>query len=245
MSPNYEFVFERALSLSGVERPRVLDYGCGRGEVVIHGRQAGYEFFGADLDAPASERPEHFRALRDGRLDFDDGFFDVVISNQVFEHVRNPQLAVSEIARVLKPGGTFLALFPDRSSWFEGHVGLYFVHHLPDAVAHRYMRAAHRLGFGYYRDGKSPKDWADFMLNQLKTDVFYYSPKDLRTWWRAAFGSAPVAAEADFMRFRLQSKGLKGLSRLAHAPVAADVLSFVCRKRAGIVWVTRKSSAPA
>ncbi|MGJ4922724.1 MULTISPECIES: class I SAM-dependent methyltransferase [unclassified Bradyrhizobium] len=245
MSPNYEFVFRRALSLAGVERPRVLDYGCGRGEVVVYGRKAGYEFFGADLDAPASERPEHFRALRNGRLDFDEGFFDVVISNQVFEHVRDPELAVSEIARVLKPGGAFLALFPDRTSWFEGHVGLYFVHHMPDLLAHLYMRAAHRLGFGYYREGKSSKEWADFMLRQLKTDVFYYSPGELRRWWRSAFGAAPASAEADFMRFRIQSAGRPGLSLLARLPAAAEILSFVCRKRAGIVWVTRKTDVPA
>ncbi|MGJ4893236.1 class I SAM-dependent methyltransferase [Bradyrhizobium sp. HKCCYLRH3099] len=223
MVPNHEFVFQRALSLSGVERPRVLDYGCGRGEVVICARRAGYLFFGADLDAPPSERPEHFRALRDGRLDFDDGFFDVVISNQVFEHVQDPELAVTEIARVLKPGGVFLALFPDRSSWFEGHVGLYFVHHMPDVLAHLYMRSAHRFGFGYYRDGKSTKQWADFMLRQLRTDVFYYTPNELRRWWQSAFGAAPVSAEADFMRFRMQSAGGRGLSWLAHLPAAAGV----------------------
>jgi hypothetical protein len=83
------------------------------------------------------------------------------------------------------------------------------------------------------------------MLNQLKTDVFYYSPKDLREWWRSAFGSAPVAAEADFMPFRLESAGLSGLSQLARAPLAAEFLSFVCRKRAGIVWVARKFGIPA
>ena len=136
-------------------------------------------------------------------------------------------------------------MFPDRTSWFEGHVGLYFVHHMPELLAHLYMRAAHRLGFGYYREGKSSKEWADFMLRQLKTDVFYYSPAELRRWWRSAFGAAPASAEADFMRFRIQSAGRPGLSLLAHLPAAAEILSFVCRKRAGIVWVTRKTDAPA
>jgi SAM-dependent methyltransferase len=229
MSPNYRYVFERALSLAQTPRPRVLDYGCGRGEVVNFGRSRGYQFFGTDRDAPASERPEFFKPLNGTTIQFDDDFFDVVISNQVFEHVQDPPAALREIARVLKPGGTFLALFPDRSAWFEGHVGLYFVHWMPPRLALPYMRACHRLGFGYYREGKTAAEWAGHMAHQLATDVFYHSPADLRRWWKEAFGSAPVSAEADYMAFRMGA-----MSRYVNGHAA----SFVCRKRAGIVWTT-------
>jgi len=232
MSPNYRYVFERALSSTSSPRPRVLDYGCGRGEVITFARSQGYEFFGTDRDAPASERPEFFRPISGTTIQFEDNSFDVVISNQVFEHVQDPPAALREIARVLKPGGTFLALFPDRSAWFEGHVGLYFVHWMPPKLARPYMKACHRLGFGYYRQGKSADEWADHMAHQLATDVFYHSPRDLKRWWKEAFGSTPISVEADYMTFRL--------GRSARF-VGGAILSFVCRKRAGIVWETKQA----
>jgi SAM-dependent methyltransferase len=162
-----------------------------------------------------------------------------VISNQVFEHVAYPPKALAEISRVLKPGGVFLVLFPDSSSWFEGHVGLYFVHRIPRGLAHRYMMLCHRLGFGYYRDGKTAKQWADFMLHQLETDVFYHSPKNLRKWWQDAFGAPPSPFEQDFIAFRREeSPSLSRFAALGRNPLISRLLSFVCRKRAGIVWLT-------
>ncbi len=241
MSPNYEYVFQRALSLTHTRSPRVLDYGCGRGEIVTYGRSQGVEFYGVDMAADPSERPENFRPIKDGVIPFEDNFFDVVVSNQVFEHVADPPKAVAEISRVLKPGGRFLALFPDGTSWFEGHVGLYFVHWMGPSLAHRYMMLCHHLGFGYYREGKTAKEWADFMLNQLQTDVFYHSPEDLRRWWSDAFGGSPASFEHDFMGFRLgASPSLSRFAGGAKNPLVSAILSFVCRKRAGIVWLATK-----
>ncbi|MCI0455719.1 MAG: class I SAM-dependent methyltransferase, partial [Gemmataceae bacterium] len=45
-------------------------------------------------------------------LSFPAGVFDVVLSNEVFEHVPNLDRAIAEVARVLKPGGTLIATFP-------------------------------------------------------------------------------------------------------------------------------------
>ncbi|XUM22234.1 class I SAM-dependent methyltransferase [Bradyrhizobium oligotrophicum S58] len=244
MNPNYRYVFDRAVSASGTASPKVLDYGCGRGEVVTFGRSMGYEFFGVDRDAPASERPSHFQPLDGTRIQFDDAFFDVVISNQVFEHVADPPAALAEIARVLKPGGVFIALFPSKAAWFEGHVGLYFVHRMHRDLAKAYLAICHRLGFGYYREGKSARAWADFMLHQLETDVFYHSPADLKRWWTSAFGSKPVAIEHDFILHRLScSPRLRSFSRILSAPIFKPITSFICQKRAGIVWRTTRSPA--
>ena len=67
----------------------------------------------------------------DGRLPFPDASFDAVTSNMVFEHIADFEKPVSEIARVLKPGGLFVVLFPSRELWFEQHVGLPFAHRFP------------------------------------------------------------------------------------------------------------------
>ncbi|MBC7919879.1 MAG: class I SAM-dependent methyltransferase [Ferruginibacter sp.] len=62
-------------------------------------------------------------AIRDGfqcqnleRLTFADRAFDLVISQDVFEHVLNPDRAFTEIARVLKPGGAHVFTMP----WYPG-----------------------------------------------------------------------------------------------------------------------------
>jgi SAM-dependent methyltransferase len=48
-------------------------------------------------------------------LPFPDGTFDVVITSEVLEHIQDDVAAVSEMVRVLKPGGRFAATVP---SWF-------------------------------------------------------------------------------------------------------------------------------
>ena len=45
-------------------------------------------------------------------LSFDDESIDIIVSNDVFEHVPEPSVAFAECARILKPGGEMLATFP-------------------------------------------------------------------------------------------------------------------------------------
>jgi SAM-dependent methyltransferase len=56
------------------------------------------------------------------RIPFDDDTFDVVVSNQVFEHVKDYPAAIRETKRVLRPGGVALHLFPPRWRPIEPHV---------------------------------------------------------------------------------------------------------------------------
>ena len=46
------------------------------------------------------------------RLPFPDGTFDVVITSEVLEHIQDDVAAISEMVRVLKPGGRFAATVP-------------------------------------------------------------------------------------------------------------------------------------
>jgi SAM-dependent methyltransferase len=48
-------------------------------------------------------------------LPFEDGSYDIVLSTQVLEHVRDPQRVVQEMARVLKPGGWLFLTTPQSS----------------------------------------------------------------------------------------------------------------------------------
>lgn len=46
-------------------------------------------------------------------LPFDDGAFDVVVAAELLEHLRSPDRLVTEIARVLRPGGTIAGSVPN------------------------------------------------------------------------------------------------------------------------------------
>ena len=118
----------------------MLDFGCGQGEFVALARREGLRAQGCDWYAgpwawlfdDVKKNPalrDHVRQIEpDGRLPFADASFDAVTSNMVFEHIADFEKPVSEIARVLKPGGLFVVLFPSRELWFEQHVGLPFAH---------------------------------------------------------------------------------------------------------------------
>ena len=90
---------------------RVLDVGCGSRpyERLV----PATEYVGLELDTPENRRTKLADVYYDGRaLPFPDGSFDAVISNEVLEHVFEPEAFVGEIARVLKPGGRLLLTVP-------------------------------------------------------------------------------------------------------------------------------------
>ncbi len=93
-------------------RGRVLDLGCGDHRMLACYRNAEREIWGADFrqHARLTER-QWFRSLPpSGTVPFADSFFDVIVSSWVLEHVTAPGAFLSEVSRVLRPGGWFVAL---------------------------------------------------------------------------------------------------------------------------------------
>lgn len=252
-SPNHQFIAELAERLAGRDL-KGLDYGCGTGFFVNLARERGLDFHGCDtfdgiwtkwIEAvPEPVRPM-IHAIEAGKLPFADASFDIVTSNQVFEHIPEQLIApiLSEIARVLKPGGTFVALFPTRDIWFEGHVGVYFVHRMRPGSKLRqaYMSAMHALGRGYYRDGKARDAWVGEMLSILDGSVCYHPMQRVNAEWRNAFRACPKSEEAAFVCHRLRrSRWLRPFSSGLPATLLAPFYRFICRIRAGRVLVVRK-----
>lgn len=111
---------------------RVLDWGTGNGHFSYFLTRAGYRPTGFSIDGVShagwvGEPYEHF--VGGSRTDpvtlpFADASFDAVGSVGVLEHVRetggSEAASLAEIARVLRPGGIFVAYhFPNRWSWIE------------------------------------------------------------------------------------------------------------------------------
>jgi 2-polyprenyl-6-hydroxyphenyl methylase/3-demethylubiquinone-9 3-methyltransferase len=100
---------------------RVLDVGCGDGRLVGELAQAGVCVTGADPSRIAIERAraavpsvpfEQIGAA--GRLPFDDGRFDKVTCVHVLQHVDDTQQLMSEMRRVLRPGGLLVVAVPNN-----------------------------------------------------------------------------------------------------------------------------------
>jgi len=118
---------------------RLLDMGCGGGRHAFEAARRGARVVALDTDrselsqvtavfaamAQAGEIPEGGSGLAVSGdatcLPFEDGSFDKVIAAEVLEHLPADQLAMNEIARVLRPGGmvavTVPAWLPERICW--------------------------------------------------------------------------------------------------------------------------------
>lgn len=96
----------------------VLDYGCGRGELLERLRRRASRLCGVDVDADAlrwAARPEgaELRQIPSrGSLPFPDEPFDTVILSEVLEHVADERGVLRECARVLRPAGRLLITTP-------------------------------------------------------------------------------------------------------------------------------------
>lgn len=132
----------------------VLDFGSGAGRHAFWAFTLGADVVAVDLRFSELETaPLYFEAIKDKgeadgvgfavqasglHLPFAPGIFDVVIASEVFEHIADHDVAVREIARVIKPGGVLAVsvprFYPEAVYWLlsdqyhnvpGGHIRIY------------------------------------------------------------------------------------------------------------------------
>lgn len=105
-------------ALAGLERPRVLDLGCGKGRFSRRIAGTGAEVVGVDLSAAMLSRASGHGVVRARAsatcLPFPDAAFDAVVAIETLEHVGNLALALDEIRRVIRPGGRAIVVDKNR-----------------------------------------------------------------------------------------------------------------------------------
>jgi SAM-dependent methyltransferase len=169
-SPRYQYYLE--YDLRAVERGKgianelkqytnvidssVLDLGCGTGGITLAFALEGANVVGLDTDestvqlALARTKEEnavvHF-LMSDGTLDpFPDSSFDIVICNDVFEHVLNKESLTQEISRLLKRTGIVYVSAPSKwSPWnilWDDHTGLPFITLMPRKIQNILVKLA-------------------------------------------------------------------------------------------------------
>ncbi|MBI3902342.1 MAG: class I SAM-dependent methyltransferase [Nitrosomonadales bacterium] len=149
-----------------VQGKHVLDYGCGSGYGTHHLASCCADIVGVDIAGDAIEYAQahyqsgnltyvHIKPADQAPLPYADASFDTVLSFQVIEHIRDTGSYLSEIRRVLKPGGIFVCATPDRITrlwpgqkpWNMWHVHEYDAAGFESALA-EYFRdiALQRMG---------------------------------------------------------------------------------------------------
>ncbi|MFF9216377.1 class I SAM-dependent methyltransferase [Streptomyces viridosporus] len=118
----------RALGPAGHGGPRtVLDIGCGDGSAATTAAPflRGHRLVGVDWsqDALARARTRLPYAVRGeltgGGLPFASASADAVLFSEVLEHLVDPDAALDEIRRVLRPGGHLMLSTPNLAAWYN------------------------------------------------------------------------------------------------------------------------------
>lgn len=184
------------------------------------------------------------REIRNGILDFPDECFDLVVSNQVFEHVVDMHTTVAEISRVLKRNGSLHALFPVLETWWEGHFGVPFLHNLKPGSRRQlaYARLWRSFGLGYNHANRSSAEWAEYVCEWVDRYTTYRSKSEVQQLLQKHFGDVQFE-EKKYLCYRLARSGLPfkhALFRLADIGVGRWLLVGIYRKRGGVVITARK-----
>jgi SAM-dependent methyltransferase len=139
---------ERLLDLESRQQPfRLLEVGTGSGGIAHY--FATHVNLQCDVTAVDTrdnrliDSSYDFQVVDDTHLPFDDGAFDVVVSNHVIEHVGDESAQLhhlEEIRRVMAEGGICYLAVPNRWMLREPHYGLAFLSWLPHRWRTPYLR---------------------------------------------------------------------------------------------------------
>jgi len=107
----------------------ILENGCGVGMYVEHlstfsGTVMGLEYDFDRAHEAHMNSPHIFNAAGEN-IPLPSGTFDLILSHEVIEHVQDDRASISEMIRLLKPGGRVVIFCPNRGYPFETH-GIYW-----------------------------------------------------------------------------------------------------------------------
>lgn len=215
----------------------VLDWGCGRGELTLWLRRKKYRAFGIDVNPQSVDNGRVLARQRglpaeDVLLTFDenyrapltDGTVDFTSSDQVLEHVSDLASFGMETARVLKPSGAALHVYPAHRRVIEGHLKMPFVQFLPKSpLRFALIRACVAAGI-------EPKDWNIDSLTARERARRYYDYSCENTFYRTPAEVETTLRNAGFqVRFDVRrTRGVQSRpwakAMFAH-PVTASLMS--------------------
>lgn len=201
-------------------QPRHLDVGCALGFMLQEAKSAGWNTVGVETSSFAA----HYAAEHVGcpvytgtlqKVGFPSESFDVVTLMDVIEHVPAPFELMSEIYRILSPGGVVFAVTPNFASffvWLYGPkaYGVWPDQHVVYFQASTIQKLFRKVGFAEVMTGSK-----DFYADNLRRLLGRKETKtDARI--KAAFGERTSLGKARQFANRI----------LMHVPVGDKLLAF-------------------
>ncbi|HWE56422.1 MAG TPA: methyltransferase domain-containing protein [Acidimicrobiales bacterium] len=165
----------------------LLDVGCGPGTItrdlatlVAPGRVVGIDRAESVIESAASPGPVDFRVGDVYALDAADGSFDVVHAHQVLQHLSDPVAALTEMRRVLAPGGILAVRDSDYGAFLWA----------PDAPRLDRWREIYtevcRRNDADANAGRHLPEWvaaAGFTGLEVSSSNWTFADAGSRTWW--------------------------------------------------------------
>ncbi len=112
----------------GIKKEKILDVGCGTGYLAAKIKEIfpEAEIYGADISKKAITTGKSLYkdinlTVSDSEQEFPfkDNFFDIVISGEHIAHLKDTDIYLSEVARVMKKGGILILTTPNLTSWLN------------------------------------------------------------------------------------------------------------------------------
>jgi SAM-dependent methyltransferase len=232
-----QFFDAAALALMGRSgNLTVLDFGCGDGALVANLRANGWTTFGCDFPGVVPEG-DGLRAIvpEPYTLPFDDGTFDLVVSTSVLEHAANKRECFAEIARVLRPGGYAMHLYPPK--WYlprEPHILVPLVNWFWPRCPRAWMALWARLGIR--NSFQATMTWREAVADNqryCRTGLSYSTTGQLRRLSLEVFGNCALP-----MRFYVEHAEGGAARRARRLPLKwlVDVIVRETRESFLVQW---------
>ncbi len=156
----------------------MLDVGCGSGLSLLEAQRFGAEAYGIEADPNIRRIADelglrvHIGSLHD--QPFPGVSFDLIVLNQVIEHIPYPGKALGALKERLKPGGRVVLVFPNRRSFWQRFSGSKWInwhipYHLHHFDANGFRSFAQRHGFQVIRQKTiTPNIWSILQLRAMR-----------------------------------------------------------------------------
>ena len=192
---NREFICDLVEYLSiknniDLSKAYLLDFGCGAPKSLflqkLQLREVCKNLYGVDV-YPTQESQKRLNMNIEYIKPYEEipfqEKFDLIISNQVFEHIENIEIIYKQLFKKLKKGGLIIAGFPTKEIILEPHIKLPLFHRIKKQsfFYNLYLKIAAKFNLGSFSEFKNnklnKKKYLNFRKSYMDKSVHYLSLK--------------------------------------------------------------------